>query len=116
MSAIARHGAGSRWSDIVVHNGVARWVEVADNPSQDTAGQIAQILAQIDATLTRVGSKREQLLEVLIFLTDLADAKTLNAQWDAWVIPGHAPIRACVGAALSGGYLVEMVVVAAVDA
>lgn len=115
MSVIERHGAGLRWSDIVVHNGVARWVEVADDPTLDTAGQVAQVLAQIDATLQRIDSSREKVLEVLIFLQDLSDAQALNALWDLWVVAGQAPIRACVGAALSGTYRVEMIVTAAVD-
>ena len=115
MSSIERHGAGPRWSDIVVHNGVARWVEVADDPSADVAGQVGQVLAQIDATLARVNSRRENVLEVLIFLSDLADAAALKQAWDAWVVPGHAPIRACVGAALSGAYRVEMIITAVVE-
>lgn len=115
MTEIQRFGAGPRWSDIVVHKGVARWVEVADNPALDARGQIAQVLAQIDATLVRIGSDKSHLLEVLIFLQDLADAPVLNSVWDAWVIAGHAPVRACVQAGLSGDYRVEMVIVAAVS-
>jgi enamine deaminase RidA (YjgF/YER057c/UK114 family) len=115
VSAITRLGAGPLWSDVVIHAGVARWVEVADDPSLPAAAQIAQVLAQIDATLALVPSRRERLLEVLIYLADLADAADLNALWEAWVPPGHAPIRACVQAGLSGNYRVEMVITAAVD-
>lgn len=113
-NGIVRHGAGARWSDIVVYGGVARWVEVADDAAQDAAGQIRQVLAQIDATLNRLGSQRNRVLEVTIFLSNLADAPELNRQWDAWVIAGEAPIRACVGAQLSGGLRVEMIVSAVV--
>lgn len=112
-ASIERWGESRRWSDIVAYAGVARWVEVAADPSADARGQIAQVLAQIDATLEQLGSSRERLLEVLIFLSDLADGPTLNAAWDAWVVPGHAPIRACVQAGLSPGYRVEMIVQAA---
>jgi hypothetical protein len=31
---------------------------VAEDPSQDTAAQIAQVLAQIDATLVQINSDR----------------------------------------------------------
>lgn len=98
---------------MVVHGHTAYWVEVADDPSQDAAGQIAQVLAQIDATLQRLGSSRDRLLQVMIYLADLADASELNRQWDTWVAPGAPPVRACVQAGLSPDYLVEMLITAA---
>ena len=42
-----RYGTGTRWADMVVHRGVAYWVEVADDRTCDARGQIAQVLAQI---------------------------------------------------------------------
>ena len=113
MTDIQRIGVTRRWSDIVIHAGTAYFVEVADDPKQDAGGQIAQILAQIDARLAVLRSSRTRLLQVLIYLTDLADAAALNEQWDSWVPEGHAPARACVQATLSPGYRVEMVVTAA---
>jgi enamine deaminase RidA (YjgF/YER057c/UK114 family) len=113
MANIERIGAGPRWSDVVIHNGIARWVEVASDPTADVRGQIAEVLAQIDATLAQIASDKSRLLEVLIYLQSLDDAATLNELWDAWVIPGHAPIRACVQAGLSGTYRVEMIITAA---
>jgi enamine deaminase RidA (YjgF/YER057c/UK114 family) len=101
---------------VVIFGGIARWVEVADDASLDARGQMQQIFDLIDVTLARVHSRRERLLEVTIFLSDLSDAKTLNALWDAWVVAGQAPIRACVQAGLSGTYRVEMIIYAAVDA
>jgi enamine deaminase RidA (YjgF/YER057c/UK114 family) len=113
MSGIERHGVSQRWSEIVVHNSVAYWVEVADDSSQDVRGQVAQVLAQIDATLARIGSDRSRLLMIQIYLADLADAPVINEVWDAWTPEGNAPVRACVQAGLSGEYRVEMVVTAA---
>jgi len=115
MSNLVRIGQSRRWSDVVIYAGVARWVEMAENATLDARGQIRQVLKQIDATITQIGSDRTQLLEVLIFLADLADAAALNEIWDEWVSEGHPPIRACVQAGLSAGLRVEMVVVAAVD-
>lgn len=114
-ATIRRWGESPRWSDVIVHRGVARWVEVAEQPDADAAGQIEQVLSQIDATLERFGAGRGQLLQVLVYLSDLADAAALNARWDAWVIPGSAPIRACVQVGLAAPYRVELVVEAAVD-
>src|SRR5215211_5115810 len=113
MTTITRLGESRRWSDVVIHNGVAYWVEVAADLKQDTAGQIAQVLAQIDATLAQVGSSRESILQILLYLADLADAAALNALWDVWVPAGHAPVRACVGTALGSDCRVEMVITAA---
>ena len=73
------------------------------------------MLGQIDATLAMLGTDRTRLLQVLVYLADLADAPALNEVWDAWVPAGHAPVRACVQARLAAGYKVEMVVTAAVE-
>ncbi len=115
MSDIQRHGVTRRWSDAVVYNGVAHFVEVADDSSQDMLGQVSQILAQIDTRLALVGSDRTRLLQVLIYVTDLETTPILNQLWDEWVPAGHAPSRACVQAGLAAGYLVEMVITAAVS-
>ena len=113
MSDIRRYGSSTRWADVVVHRGVAHWVEVAEDMSHDARGQIAQVLAQIDATLTMIDSDRTRLLQVLIYLADDADAAALNELWDAWVPAGHPPVRALVQAGLGRGCKVEMVVTAA---
>ncbi|MGA0040541.1 MAG: RidA family protein [Pirellulales bacterium] len=113
MSEIERFGSSSRWSDLVVYRGVAHWVEVADDMSLDVRGQVAQVLNQIDATLASFGGKRTDLLQVLIYITDLRNAQILNELWDSWVPAGHPPVRAMVQAGLAGEYLVEMVITAA---
>ncbi len=112
---ITRIGDSPRWSDIVIHNGVAQWVEVASDLSASAADQIAQVLQQIDDTLKQLGSSKTNLLHIQIFLANLADRTELNRQWDAWVLPGHAPTRACVGVELGDHCLVEMIVSAAVE-
>lgn len=115
MTEIQRHGVTRRWSDAVVHRGVAYFVEVADRPAEDMHGQVVQILEQIDARLALVNSDRTRLLQVMIYVAKLQDAAILNPLWDDWVPQGHAPARACVECGLSPGYLVEMVITAAVD-
>jgi len=45
MNGIRRFGNSQRWADIVVHRGVAHWVEVAEDTSLDARGQIGQVLA-----------------------------------------------------------------------
>jgi len=115
MATIRRLGNSTRWSDVVIHRGVAQWVEVAEDPTADPFGQATQVLQQINATLEQIGSNREHILQVLVYLHDMVDAPALNQAWDAWVPKGHAPIRACVQAGLSGNYRVEMIISATVD-
>lgn len=110
---IQRIGDSSRWSDVVIHNNTARWVEVAIDMTADVRCQIAQVLQQIDSTLEQIGSDRQSLLEIMIYLADLSNAPVLNELWDAWVPRGHAPIRACVQAGLAGNCRVEMIIQAA---
>ncbi len=115
MSEIVRIGSSARWSDVVIHAGTARWVEVAADQTPDARYQVAQVLSQIDATLEQIGSSRTQLLQVLIYLSDLHHITQLNEVWDEWIPQGDAPVRACVEAGLGKGCLVEMVVTAAVE-
>ena len=115
MPNIVRLGSSPRWSDVVIHAGIARWVEVAEDMTQDSRCQIEQVLRQIDATLVQIGSDRTHLLESVIFLADLSEAAVLNEVWDAWVPREHPPVRACVQAGLGAGCRVEMIVTAAAD-
>jgi enamine deaminase RidA (YjgF/YER057c/UK114 family) len=115
MSGIRRYGNSPRWADVVVHRGVAYWVEVAEDLALDARGQVGQVLAQIDATLSTIGSDRTRLLQVLVYLADAHDAAVLNELWDAWVPAGHPPVRAMVQVGLGNGCKVELVVTAAVD-
>lgn len=114
MNEITRIGSSHRWSDVVIYAGAARWVEIAEDASLDARGQIGQVLNQIEATLTQIGSDRSRILEITIFLADLQDAAALNELWDPWVPVGHAPIRACVQAGLGGNYRIEAIITAAV--
>lgn len=116
MSDITRIGVTRRWSDAVVHGGVAYFVEVPDDPTQNARDQIRQVLDQVTARLRQVGSDRTRLLQVLIYLPDRADLPTFNALWDAWVPEGHAPSRACVHVPLAAPqYRVELVITAALS-
>ncbi len=114
---IERVGVTQRWSDAVMHGGVAYFVEVPDDPSKSPSEQFEQVLAQVDARLELVGSNRRRLLQVMIYLPDPNDLAEFNQHWDAWVPEGHAPSRACIHAQLaSPDYRIELVVTAATSA
>ncbi len=103
-------------SDVVVHNGVAYVAgAVPADVGQDMRGQTEQVLAQIDARLAAVGSDKGKLLSATIWLVDVnGDVADFNAVWNAWVVPGRLPARACVQAELQVGARVEVAVIAAV--
>jgi enamine deaminase RidA (YjgF/YER057c/UK114 family) len=114
MHEIRRYGDSKRWADIVVHRGVAHWVEVAEDISLDARGQIEQVLGQIDATLQAIKSDRSRLLQILVYIADETHGPVLNQLWDAWVPADHPPVRAVVQVGLGKTCAVEMVVTAAV--
>ena len=114
MREIQRYGTSKRWADVVVHRGVAHWVEVAEDMSLDARGQIALVLTQIDATLETIKSDRTRLLQVLVYIAEINDGPILNELWDAWVPVDHPPVRAMVQVGLGKSCKVEMVVMAAV--
>ncbi|MGE4073337.1 MAG: RidA family protein [Lysobacterales bacterium] len=113
---IQRFDVGARMSEMSVYNGIAHLAgQIADDASADIGGQTRQVLAAIDGLLERAGSDKTKILMAQIFLADLADFPGMNAEWDAWVAPGHTPPRATVQAALANPqWRVEIVVTAAV--
>ncbi len=114
MKDIQRLGVTRRWADAVIYGGVARFVEVAAEVPPEFSREVSLVLSQLDATLRRIGSDRSHVLQVLIFVSDLALVSELNEQWDTWFPEGTAPVRACVEAKLQAGYRIELVVEAAV--
>lgn len=113
---IQRYGTTVRWSDAVVHAGTAYAVEVAADLPADARNQSLQVLCQLEATLERAGSSKTDLLMCTVYLRDLADKPAFDEVWDAWLVPGTAPVRACVQAGLAHpDYRVEIQAVAAVS-
>jgi enamine deaminase RidA (YjgF/YER057c/UK114 family) len=50
----------------------------------------------------------------MVYITDTHKKPELNRAWDEWVDLTNLPMRACLGVALEGDDLVEIVVTAAV--
>lgn len=112
---ITRLHVGPRMSEAAIHNGVVYLAgQVAEDPSQDAAGQTRQVLAAIDGLLAEAGSDKTRILQATIFLKSIADFRAMNSVWDTWVPPGQTPARATVEAGLARPeYLVEVKVIAA---
>jgi enamine deaminase RidA (YjgF/YER057c/UK114 family) len=105
----ARRSRASVYGDIVFLAG-----QVADDKAGDITKQTKEALAKVDDMLSRAGTDRSRLLSVQIWLKSMADFEAMNKVYDAWVVPGEAPTRACGRVELADpGYLIEVIAVAA---
>ncbi len=75
-------------------------------------------LAGVDAALQKAGSDKTRILEVTVWLKDMAsDYAGMNEVYDQWIVKGSPPTRACVEAKLySPDCRVEVRVIAAAAA
>ena len=112
---IERIETGPRMSKIVKHNGVAYLCgQVGDGTS--VADQTRDCLSRIDTLLEKAGSSRKNILQAIVWLSDMSDFAEMNSVWDAWVPEGHAPARACGESKLARTELkVEIIITAACD-
>lgn len=79
---IERQEIGQRMSKIVKHNGtvyLCGQVGAGDSVTEQTQ----DCLARVDALLEKAGSSREQILQAIIWVADMADFAEMNAVWDA---------------------------------
>ncbi len=114
--SIERVETSQRMSRCVIYNNTAYFCgQVAKDTSTDIADQTRTTLEKIDELLTSVGSCRNDILSVTIYVKTMDDFKGMNEVWDSWAPKGHAPARACVEASMARDeILVEMSVIAAV--
>ena len=113
---IRRHGMATRYSEAAVFNGMVFLAGmVPERGDTDIRGQTQDVLAQVAQRLQEAGSDKSRILRAEIYLTDIRDIAVMNEVWDAWVVPGTAPPRATVQAALADPtWRIEIVVTAAV--
>lgn len=90
-------------------------VATATDYSAGISEQTEQALATIAANLSELGSHKHRILAARVFLANINDKAEMDAVWCRWLGPDpqHWPQRACLGVALSGGALIEVVVTAA---
>ena len=112
---ITRIQSGPRMSQAVVHGGTVYLAgQVAADSGADIKAQTQSVLDKIDAMLGESGTSKANLLQAVIYLSDMRHFKAMNEVWDAWVAEGHAPARACIEARLaSPDLLVEIGIIAA---
>ena len=113
---INRFETGPRMSRVVVHNDT---VYLAGLTADATAGQsvgdqTTEILGKIDGLLKQGGTDKSKLLQAVIWLQDIRTVDEFNKVWDAWVVAGCGPARACIEARLqSPKKMIEIMVTAA---
>lgn len=111
---IERIETGKRMSSAVIHGGVVYLAGIVGENGGDVAQQTKDALAEIERLLALAGSDKTRILRAQIWLADMADFPAMNAVWDAWVAPGHAPARATGESKLAAPeYGVEIIVTAA---
>ncbi|MEX1166471.1 MAG: RidA family protein [Hydrogenophaga sp.] len=114
-SSIERIGMAARYSEAAVFNGTVYLAGmIPERGDTDIRGQTEDVLAQVEQRLQEAASDKSRILRAQIFLTNIAEIGVMNEVWDAWVVPGSAPPRATVQAALADpSWRIEIVVTAA---
>jgi enamine deaminase RidA (YjgF/YER057c/UK114 family) len=112
--SITRLHPGPRMSQAVIHGETVYLAGQVGTPGADAAGQTRDCLAAIDRLLEEAGTSKSKLLQVTIWLADMADFDAMNAVYDAWIDPANPAARACGEARLATpAYKVEFIVTAA---
>ena len=100
-------------SRAVAHDGLVYTVATAAEKSPSLYEQTRQALAAIDKNLADAGSNKSRILRATVYITDMSKKSDMNRAWDEWVDMTNTPQRACIGVALEGDDLVEILVIAA---
>ncbi len=115
MSSIKRTPGGAEGRcRTVEHQGLV-WT-VATGPGDTVAEQTKTTLSMIEASLLEAGTDKHHILEAVVYLRDMATKQEMDAVWCAWIPDDGWPCRACVGADLAPGDLVEIKLMAAKEA
>jgi enamine deaminase RidA (YjgF/YER057c/UK114 family) len=114
---IKRLQIGPRMSQAVIHNHTVYLAGQVGSgaPGGSVSDQTKDILGRIDTLLASAGTDKSKLLSATIWLVDMGTFAEMNKVWDAWVVPGSTPGRACVGTPglATADYKVEIAVTAA---
>lgn len=98
----------------MVHGGLVYTVATAPVKSASLYEQTRGALVFLDESLAQAGSDKSRLLQVTVYITDMAQKPQMNRAWEEWVDRNQPPQRACIGVALEGEDLVEIVAIAAI--
>jgi enamine deaminase RidA (YjgF/YER057c/UK114 family) len=101
-------------SGAVIHNNTVYLSGQVGDPEKDIKGQTEDCLAKVDDLLSKAGTDKTRLLQVTIWLKEMDHFAAMNEVYDAWVVAGHKPARACGESQLArDSLLVEVIATAA---
>lgn len=107
--------AGKGRCSAVVSGGLVCAVATDPHCAPDIIAQAGNALEELDRVLSEAGSGKSGLIQATVYLADIAQKPEMDSVWIDWIGPEENwPQRACVGAALDEGCLIEIVVTAAV--
>lgn len=114
MADIIRIDQNARRSRAVAAGGLVFLAgQVADDKAGDIAQQTRETLAKVDDMLARAGTDKSRLVSVQIWLRSIEDFEAMNRVYDAWVVRGQTPARACGKVELADpAYRIEVIAVA----
>jgi enamine deaminase RidA (YjgF/YER057c/UK114 family) len=101
-------------SRAVIRDGIVTTVATSTSKEPSLYTQARDALATIDRNLAEAGTNKSRILTAMVYITDMSRKPELNRAWDEWVDRANPPLRACLGVALEGDDLVEIVVAAEV--
>ena len=90
---------------------------VATDPvcAEGITEQTRNTLQDMEKILIKAGSGKIGLIQATVYLNDISNKPEMDSVWREWIGPEENwPQRACVGAGLDDGYLIEVVVIAKV--
>ncbi len=88
---------------------------VATDPvrADGIVAQTRNTLQEMDRVLQEAGSGKAGLLQATVYLSDISYKPEMDSVWIEWIGPEENwPQRACIGAQLEDGDLIEVVVTA----
>ena len=114
---LIRYGGTSRYSDVVVHNNVAYLSGIVPTDlSNNIIGQTYEVLNTLDRLLDKIGSSKQLILSMTIYLKDALLYDDMNLAFDNWIQGSPPPARATIGIVSfpNPRWLIEIVVTASV--
>ena len=102
--SIQRYEGNGRMSKAVVFNNTIYLCGQTCGEG-DIKEQTAGVLAKIEDLLNQYGSDKEHILSITVYVKDMKDFADMNSVYDAWVVDGHEPARACVEAKIGRAHV-----------
>ncbi len=112
---IQRFDSNGRMHAAVIAGETLYLTGVTAPKEEGITAQATAVLNKIEGLLEKYGSDKEHMLQAIIYLRTMNDFAEFNKVWDAWVVEGTQPTRACLEASMATeNHLVEIVITAAV--